>query len=109
MLIHAVYFWLKPGLAAGEVQRFARGLRSLAAIGTVQRAFVGTPAATVERGVVDASYSYALTVFFADVAAHDAYQVDPLHARFLAECSSLWREVRVYDAVGDDHVERLGE
>ncbi|HYE03959.1 MAG TPA: Dabb family protein [Planctomycetota bacterium] len=109
MLIHAVYFWLKPGLAAGEVARFVRGLRSLAAIGSVQRAYVGTPAATVERGVVDASFSYALTVFFADVAAHDAYQVDPLHARFLAECSTLWREVRVYDAVGDDHIERLGE
>ncbi len=108
MLIHAVYFWLKPGLAAGDEQRFARGLRALAAITTVRRSFVGTPAATGERAVVDASYTYALTVFFDDVAGHDAYQVDPIHDRFLAECSPLWREVRVYDATVDDKAERLG-
>ncbi len=109
MLIHSVYFWLKPGLAAGDVQRFARALRTLSGIATVQRSFIGTPAATGERAVVDATYSYALTVFFADVAGHDAYQVDPIHDRFVADCSPLWRQVRVYDATVDDQVEELGE
>jgi hypothetical protein len=109
VLIHSVYFWLKPALSPSDLQRFAQGLRSLAAIRSVRRSFVGTPAATEPRPVIDASWSYALTVFFDDVAGHDAYQVDPIHDRFVADCSPLWRQVRVYDATADGKAERIGE
>lgn len=109
MLIHSVFFWLKPGLAPGEAQRFARGLSSLARIASVRRLHIGTPAATAGRPVVDGTYSYALTVAFDDLAGHDAYQVDPIHDRFVADCAPLWTRVQVYDAEGSEAQERLGE
>lgn len=100
MLVHSVFFWLKPGLGAAEVARFERGLGSLARIATVRRCHIGKPAAMPVRAVIDASYGFALTVVFDDLAGHDEYQVDPIHARFLSECSSLWTRVQVYDSEG---------
>ncbi|MDB5240049.1 MAG: stress responsive alpha-beta barrel protein, partial [Spirosoma sp.] len=32
-------------------------------------------------------------------AAHDAYQVHPVHLEFVAECAHLWNRVQIYDAV----------
>jgi len=43
----------------------------------------------------------ALCVVFTDKAAHDAYQAHPRHARFIAEHSCNWRQVRVFDAYVD--------
>ena len=40
----------------------------------------------------------ALTVLLKDVAAHDAYQVDPIHLAFVASCKALWTRVQIYDA-----------
>jgi hypothetical protein len=59
---------------------------------------IGTPAPVPARPVVDASYSFALTIAFADMAGHDAYQSDPLHQAFLANCRALWTRVQIYDA-----------
>jgi len=48
---------------------------------------------------VDASYDYAITAVFADTAAHDAYQIDPVHKAFVAEFKANWERVQIYDAV----------
>ena len=61
--------------------------------------FIGTPAGT-DRPIIDASYSYALIVSFADEAAHDAYQVHPVHERFRERCGGAWKKIVIYDAVG---------
>ena len=55
------------------------------------------PAATGDRPVIERSYTVGLTVLFKDVAAHDAYQIDPLHQAFLASCRSYWSKVQIYD------------
>ena len=34
---------------------------------------------------------------FKDVAAHDAYQVDPIHLTFLKPARNTGRKVQVYD------------
>ncbi len=98
MLIHSVFFWLKPDI--NDVQRaaFLAGLESLRAVESVHALYVGAPAPIPPRPVVDASYSYALTVLFKDVAAHNAYQVDPLHRAFVENLKSAWTRVQIYDA-----------
>jgi hypothetical protein len=96
MLTHTVLFWAKDDLTAAQLADFEAGLRTLPAIPMVSDGWVGTPAAT-DRKVVDRSYAFALLLRFKDVAAHDAYQVDPIHDAFHARCSNYWSKVVVYD------------
>jgi hypothetical protein len=94
-----VYFWLRENAEAGDAERLAEGCRKhLAGIPGVLRLAVGFPAGT-ERDVVDNSYGVALLVEFADSAGHDYYQDHPDHHQFIAECSSLWSRVQVYDTL----------
>ena len=98
MLVHSVFFWLKPGLSRADRAAFRKGLETLRGIKTVEQMFIGAPAATMERGVIDKSYDFALTVLFTGVPAQDVYQADPLHQAFLADFSRMWTKVVVYDA-----------
>lgn len=98
MLVHTVYFWLKPELTAQQRADFRRGVESLSAIKAVDKIYVGTPAATEKRPIIDSSYSVALTVVCQDVAAHDAYQVDPIHLAFVNTFKTFWFKVQIYDA-----------
>jgi hypothetical protein len=98
MFVHAVYFWLRDGLTRADEQRFAEGLESLRSIDGVVHGYIGVPAPT-DRPVIDRSYSRALVLVFAEEAAHDSYQVHPVHDRFRAECGSLWTQVRIYDSI----------
>ena len=98
MFIHSVYFWLRDDLSADATQRFVDGIRSLTTIESVAQGFIGTPAST-DREIIDRSYSYALVVSFADEAAHDAYQVHPVHDRFREQCAGSWSRIVIYDAV----------
>jgi hypothetical protein len=98
MFVHSVYFWLRDDLSSTDRAAFVDGIRSLCAIDSVQRGFIGTPAAT-NRPIIDTSYSYALVVSFADQAAHDAYQVHPVHDRFRERCDGAWTKIVIYDAL----------
>ncbi len=98
MLIHSVFFYAKPGLSSDELAAWRRGLESLCSIASVERAYIGTPAPTERRPVIDASYAFALTVLFRDVTAHDAYQTDPIHLKFIEDCRRYWERVQIYDA-----------
>jgi hypothetical protein len=97
MLTHTVLFWAKDALTAAERADFQAGLQTLLDIPTVSAGWVGTPAATPGRSVVDASYAFALTLRFPDLAAHDAYQTDPIHDAFHERCAEYWSKVAVYD------------
>ena len=98
MLIHTVYFWLKPELTAEQRADFRRGVESLGTIKSVDTIYVGAPAKTEKRPIIDDSYSVGLTVVCKDVAAHDAYQVDPIHHAFISQFKSFWSRVQSYDA-----------
>jgi hypothetical protein len=99
MLVHSVFFWLKPELTEAQHAEFRRGIESLKGIRAIKQVFIGTPANTGDRPVVDGSYSLALTIIVADLAGHDAYQVDPLHTAFVQNCKHLWTRVQIYDAM----------
>ena len=96
MLTHVVLFWAKADLTASERADFAAGLRTLLSIPKVSAGWVGTPSGT-DRAVVDRSYTFGLTLRFEDLAAHDAYQIDPIHDAFHARCARYWTKVAVYD------------
>lgn len=96
-MAHTVYFWLQDGLSDQELQQFEEGVRSLEASPTVRRLFLGKPAGTPSRGVVDNSFDYSLVLWFDDVAGHDAYQISPVHLKFVEEHEAKFKEVRVYD------------
>jgi hypothetical protein len=96
VFVHHVYFWLKaPGDPQAREELIA-GLRKLAAVRDILWSHIGVPAGS-ERGVVDDSYSVSWLVFLADKAAEDRYQVDPIHLKFVEDCSPLWERVVVYD------------
>ena len=101
MFIHSVYFWLRDDLAPAERQRFEDGIRSLAAIDTVERGYIGKPAPT-DREVIERGYSHALILAFADQRAHDAYQVHPVHDRFREQCAGYWSGIRIFDTITND-------
>lgn len=63
--------------------------------------YIGVPAQT-DRPVIERGYSNSLVLIFPDQTSHDAYQVDPVHDRFRAECGGFWTTVRIYDSVGTD-------
>ena len=98
MLYHCVYFWLKPELPAPQRADFRRGVETLAGIKSVEKVAIGGPAATERRPVIDASYDVALVVVCKNVAAHDAYQSDPIHLAFVEKFKTCWTRVQIYDS-----------
>ena len=100
MLIHSVYFWLKPNLSPQELDSFWDGVSSLLGINSVASGYVGKPADTEKRDIIDDTYDCALITIFKDRQAHDAYQIDPIHDTF-RELSHLWHRVQIYDSLSD--------
>jgi len=97
MFVHHVFFWLKPTCTPTEIQKFEASVSALKTINSVKMADVGKPAAT-NRPVIDTSYSYSLLLVFNTEADHDTYQVDPIHEKFVADCSTFWEKVLIYDS-----------
>ena len=96
VFVHHVYFWLKAPGDPQAREALVAGLRKLAAAPDILWSHIGLPAES-ERGVVDDSYSVSWLVFLADRAAEERYQVDPIHLKFVEDCSPLWERVVVYD------------
>ena len=98
-LIHHVFFWLKePGNEAHKKQ-LVQALNKLLKVETIRMSHIGFPAGTESRDVVDHSYSVSYMVMFNNQAEQDAYQVDPIHTKFVEENQHLWEKVVVYDSV----------
>jgi len=96
-VVHHVFFWLKNPKSKEDLAKLLAGLRTLGGIETVKAIHIGVPAETEQRGVVDSSYSASEILFFDDVAGQNAYQVHPIHKKFVADCEQLWERVVVYD------------
>lgn len=96
--VHSVYFWLRPELSSEQRDAFVRGLESLRGIEMVRHGWIGVPAAT-DRPVIDRSYSYALTLVFANDVEQEAYQVHAVHDRFRRDFETFWTRVQIYDSV----------
>lgn len=98
-LIHHVYFWLKEPNNEAHKTQLVKALNDLLKVETIKLSHIGFPAGTESRDVVDHSYSVSYMVMFDDQAGQDAYQVHPLHVKFVEENSHLWEKVVVYDSM----------
>ncbi len=95
-IVHHVFFWLKdPGQAA----KLMEGLRTLSGIPQVSRLWIGTPAGTEQRDVIDNSYHVSELIYFESLQAQKEYQDHPVHQKFVAGYQHLWSRVLVYDTV----------
>lgn len=97
MLIHSVYFWLKDELGDEKKKSFLEGLLKLKEIPTIVDLYVGIPADTPKRQVLDDSYTFGIVVVFQDLDGHNKYQIHPIHQEFLKNYSSYWERIVVYD------------
>jgi len=98
IFVHHVYFWLKNAGSATDRQKLVEGLQKLSKVKTIRSFHIGIPAGT-SREVIDGSYSVSWLTLFDNKEAQDSYQTDPIHLKFVEECSSLWQKVVVYDSV----------
>jgi hypothetical protein len=95
--IHNVYFWLKEGLEASDIQSFEDGLTSLTHDERVITGYFGKPATTENRDVVDSTYHHGLVLSFDNVAAHNQYQAGKAHQAFVDDHGQKFDRVQVYD------------
>jgi hypothetical protein len=98
-LVHHVFFWLKEPKNESHKNQLVKALNELLKVETIKLSHIGFPAGTESRDVVDHSYSVSFLTLFGDQAGQDAYQVHPLHVKFVEENSHLWQKVIVYDSV----------
>ncbi len=98
-LVHHVFFWLKEPENQAHKNQLVKALNELVKVETIKLSHIGFPAATENRTVVDHSYSVSFMVIFDGQAGQDAYQIHPLHVKFVEENSHLWEKVVVYDSV----------
>lgn len=95
-MIHQVFFWLKPG---EDVKDFLKEASVLGKCKTVAKSYMGVPAPTEARDVVDHSYQVACTLFFDSIEDQNIYQTDPDHLKFIERNSNKWASVKVYDFI----------
>jgi hypothetical protein len=98
-LIHHVFFWLKEPKNEAHKKQLVKALNDMLKVESIKLSHIGFPAGTESRDVVDHSYSVSYMVMFDDQAGQDAYQIHPLHVKFVEENSHLWEKLVVYDSV----------
>jgi len=103
IFIHHVYFWLKNTGNIDDRDLLVAGLTKLSKATTIKQFHIGKPANT-NREVIDRSYAVSWMLVFDNDADQETYQTDPMHLKFIEECSHLWSKVVVYDSI--DAVEK---
>ncbi|MCG7857092.1 Dabb family protein [Flavihumibacter sp.] len=96
--IHHVYFWLKNPDSADDKKKLLEGLKKLSSVKTIAMSHIGVPAPT-NREVIDRSYAVSWLLVFDNDEDQASYQTDPVHLKFIEDCSMLWEKVIVYDSV----------
>lgn len=93
-----MYFWLKEGRQnAADRTDFENALAGLFEMDLVAGGRWAVPAEVEIRPVVDQSWDYALSMQFATLEDHNAYQVHPMHKAFIEAYRDWWAKVLVTD------------
>jgi hypothetical protein len=95
---HHVYFWLKPEHQnTSDRATFEQALTDLFKMDLISGGRWGIPAEVAPRPVLDQSWSYAVSIQFASLEAHNAYQDAPDHKHFIATYKDWWAKVLITD------------
>lgn len=97
-IIHQVYFWLKDGITAEEEKDFLEFFRILKTVPGIKSIYVGKPAPTNPRDVVDNSFSYSITVSYEGMDEINVYEVHPIHLDAIEKYKKYWTKVEVRDS-----------
>ena len=97
MLSHIVLFWLNENISVSQRSDYRKGLETLGTIDCTKGVYIGTPAETGDRPVIDKTYDFAITVLFESIQDHNTYQTHPVHQEFLKQFGRLCKNLRVYD------------
>jgi hypothetical protein len=97
-LAHMVYFKLKDNSGVSRAKLVAACKLLLTNHpGTVSFA-TGTLAGDFTREVNDRAFDVSLHLVFTNKDAHNKYQEDPRHLKFIEENKENWEKVRVFDS-----------
>jgi hypothetical protein len=98
-LAHNVFFKLKDASPA-KVQELIDACKKYLNVQPGILFFAaGGLCAELARDVNDRDWHVGLHLVFVDKAAHDAYQDDATHNRFIDENKANWAAVRVFDSL----------
>lgn len=98
-LAHNVFFKLKDNSPA-NVQALVDACKKYLNVQPGIVFFAAGPLCTeLTRDVNDRNWDVGLHLVFVDKAAHDAYQDDPTHNKFIEENKPTWAGVRVFDSL----------
>ena len=96
--VHAVFFWLVNEDDKTKKAFLTELRKFIDNVDMIRSQHIGTPADT-DREVIDNSWTFSLILSFDSKKEHDEYQEHQLHKDFIANASSLWVKVQVYDSV----------
>lgn len=97
-LSHMVYFTLQDASASKVEELLTACAKYLNGHPGVVYYSVGTLNRELARPVNDHGYDVVLNLVFESRAAHDAYQTEPRHLKFIEEQKPNWKQVRVFDS-----------
>ena len=98
VFLHHVLFYLKDAGSIADRDKLVEGLMKLSTVKTIKDFHIGKPADT-NRDVIERGYAVSWFVQFDNADLQASYQTDPIHLKFIEECSHLWSKVVVYDSV----------
>ena len=96
--LHVVFFWLKDEEEKTKKAFMSELRKFIDNADMIKSQHIGTPADT-DRPVIDNTWSFSLILSFDSKREHDEYQEHQLHKDFIANASSLWDKVLVYDSI----------
>jgi hypothetical protein len=99
IIAHTVYFTLKEPSTSAQQKLVDDCRRYLQEIPGIAFFAVGTRVPDLARPVNVVDFHVGLHVVFHSRQAHDDYQIDARHQRFIAENKDTWQQVRVFDCV----------
>lgn len=90
-----VFFYLKEATSVDEFIAITSNF--IISIDLVKSYHLGVPAGT-PRDVVDNSYSVCLVATFDSKEDQNAYQVHPIHLKYVEDHKDKWHKVVIYDS-----------
>lgn len=93
--VHMVFFYLKEATSVDEFIAITSNF--IISIDLVKSYHLGVPAGT-PRDVVDNSYSVCLVATFDSKEDQNAYQVHPIHLKYVEDHKDKWHKVVIYDS-----------
>jgi hypothetical protein len=98
-LSHNVFFTLADGSPA-NIQSLVAACKKYLTVQPGILTFSCGPRETgLNREVNDTGFHVGLHVLFTNRAAHDAYQTDAMHEKFVHENKPTWKRVQVFDTL----------